>query len=195
MTDEQCPVGPTSARQAASSVRNLLKLANDPGVRSHLTTIAEKLQEKADDPKESQKETKTLKSGSKALEEQVASTLETASGVYVYTYPHYYKHPFEPDTGRRLLKVGKAAHGAGKRVLSQARLTGAPETPLLLRVYVSEGAIEAEKAFHKLLDAAQHDRSEGSGAGREWFSTTLEFLDAIAEALKLQVLAADLEQS
>jgi len=152
-------------------------------VRAHLTKVLEELELQAEDPKANQEEDKVLQTESKELEQQVASTLETASGVYVYTYPHYYKYPFEPGTRRILLKIGRTEHDAWKRVLNQARSTGAPETPLLLRVYATESAFDAERAFHKLLAAAEHSRSDAPGAGREWFSTTLEFLDAIADAL------------
>jgi hypothetical protein len=109
----------------------------------------------------------------------------------VYTYPHYWKYPFVPGTTRRLLKIGKTDQGAFHRVRAQARQTGAPEDPLLLRVYVSPDPAESERTFHRLLDAAEHSRSEGWGAGREWFATTLEFCDEVARALRLQVLAAE----
>ncbi len=61
------------------------------------------------------------------------------------------------------------------------------EDPLLLRVY--------ETTDLTALDAAGHDRSVGTAAGKEWFVTTLEFCDAIAPVLGLSVLKGSAEAS
>jgi hypothetical protein len=73
-------------------------------------------------------------------------------------------------------------------VLNQARQTGMPEDPLLLRVYTTDDPTAAEKDFHMLLDAAEHQRSVGAAVGKEWFVTTVKYCDAVATALKLTVL-------
>lgn len=82
---------------------------------------------------------------------------------------------------------------ASERVRQQARQTGIPEDPLLLRVYQhpSKEPREVEKEFHLLLNAADHTRSETKTGGKEWFETSLEFLDAIAEVLGLTVTGED----
>jgi hypothetical protein len=183
MKDVQ-PRAQSVASQAAGSVRTLLKATNDEQVSDWLNGVLARLEERADSEEAVAEEAKELKENSSEL----AETMRTASGVYVYTYPHYWRYPFIPGTQRRLLKVGRTSNNAWARVLSQARQTGMPEDPLLLRVYKAVNSIEAEWSFHRLLDAAEHERSFGAAVGKEWFSTTLEYCDAIATVLKFEVL-------
>ena len=113
--------------------------------------------------------------------------LETAAGVYVYTYPHYWNHPIWVDPvsedERFLLKVGRSSGAAGTRIRAQ-RNAGSPEAPQILRVYVTADPEGVEAKFHRLLDAAGHTRGTG---GREWFATTIEFCDALADLLGLEI--------
>lgn len=178
------PTGPTVALQAASTVSSLLKAETDDQVKLHLTDVLARLRTRAGNEQAVEAESAQLTAQSAEL----ATALEKASGVYVYTYPHYYRHPYIADTERRMLKVGRTADKAWDRVISQARQTGMPEDPLLLRVYETAEPISVEKTYHMLLDAAGHDRSVGTAVGKEWFVTTLEFCDAIASVLQLQVL-------
>jgi hypothetical protein len=46
---------------------------------------------------------------------------------------------------------------------------------------------EIESRFHTMLVAAGHGRSMGKRAGKEWFFTNLEYLDAIATMLGLEI--------
>jgi hypothetical protein len=48
-------------------------------------------------------------------------------------------------------------------------------------------AAPAEAIFHRLLDAADHGRTVGKSAGREWFLTHTRFLDEIARTLGLRI--------
>ena len=75
------------------------------------------------------------------------------------------------------------------RLRSQIRTTALPEEPILLRIYRTNGdsAAHAEAAFHRLLDAADHSRTIGRSAGREWFLAHTRFLDEIAATLGLRV--------
>jgi len=50
-----------------------------------------------------------------------------------------------------------------------------------------------EKIFHMLLDAAEHHRTVGTAVGKEWFITTVDYCDAVATALKLEVLKGNPE--
>lgn len=52
---------------------------------------------------------------------------------------------------------------------------------------------ELEDRFHRVLDAAGHERSSVRHvkAGTEWFSTTLELLDTLVEILYLDVESFD----
>ena len=122
-------------------------------------------------------------------------------GVYVYTLPHYRKHPVEKGNSedeastRTLYKVGRTEVDVKGRVKAQS--TGLPEPPLLLRCYIPIGdnapsVKEVEDQLHEVLEAADHRRNRKKGAGREWFLTSLIFLDTLAEALGLEV--QDLER-
>ena len=183
------PDGATVARQAASSVRVLLRRADDLQVRDHLAAVTARLEEKARDAGAVDEEDKQLAVDSAVLVE----ALTDAAGVYVFTYPHYWRYPYLPDTERRMLKIGRTSNRAWARVLGQAKQTGMPEDPLLLRVYKTNDPVATEKTFHMLLDAAEHNRSAGKAVGVEWFVTTLEYCDAVATALKLEVLKGHTE--
>lgn len=175
---------PSIARQSARTVNTLIKSAQSEGVKTHLAQVLSTLDAVAVDAAAVEQEAEQLASDSAKL----ADALKTASGVYVYTYPHYWRHPYVPNTERRMLKVGKTINEAWKRVLTQAKQTGMPEDPLLLRVYKTHDPQGLEKTFHTLLDAAEHDRALGAAVGTEWFVTTIEFCDAVAVALKLEIL-------
>lgn len=186
---EAWPNTPNRAQRCARTVRQLLKQTPmSPAARDHLVGLIGRLTAAAEDPGAQAVELAQLETESAQLE----STLHRASGVYVYTYPQYWRHPVAGDSGRHLLKVGKTTQGAWKRVLDQARATAAPEDPVLLRVYEAADPDAAERAFHRLLDAAEHTRQETRSGGREWFATTLLFLDEIARTLGLPVHAGQL---
>lgn len=51
----------------------------------------------------------------------------------------------------------------------------------------SEKAAEVECQYHRLLEAADHDRSQARTGGTEWFLTSVRFLDGIANVLGLPV--------
>jgi hypothetical protein len=179
----EIPSAVSRARQAASSIRPLLKPVADTDVREHLSGVLHKLEDQVSSPEAVAQEVDELESNSADLAEE----LKQASGVYVYTYPHYWRHPYVPGTERRLLKIGRTSNGAWGRVIAQARQTGMPEDPLLLRVYATKDPVALENKFHKLLDAAEHVRSSGTAVGKEWFTTTVEFCDTIAAVLGVQV--------
>ena len=188
------PGGPILAGQVAASVRTLLRATTDAAVKAHLALVIADLEAVQGDVRAAEAEAVQLENKSAELEAKTETTLRDASGVYVYTYPHHWRYPYVAGSDQRLLKVGRTDRGAWARVRDQARSTGAPETPLLLRVYVGQDSTAVEAQFHRLLDSAGHPRSEGSAAGREWFATHLAFLDEIARALKLEVLAADIDE-
>jgi hypothetical protein len=119
----------------------------------------------------------------KAIEKSKAAEAENIAGIYVYTLPHYVRHPYEPKTGRTLLKVGHSSVDALYRANSQTRVTSLPEDPWLLRIYRAESSSHAEKQFHGFLRDADHDGVRGTRTGAEWFLTSLKFLDRIATTL------------
>lgn len=177
---------PSVALQAARSVRTLMKRTTDLTVVGHLESVLDDLRGRADSEDAVAAEDVELKAGS----EELSKTLAAASGVYVYTYPHYWRHPYLAGSERRLLKVGRTGGKAWSRVLSQARRTGMPEDPVLLRVYETDDPTTVEHHFHVLLDAAEHQRSQGVAVGTEWFVTTIDFCDAVASVLGMTTLKA-----
>jgi hypothetical protein len=106
----------------------------------------------------------------------------------VYTPPHYRLLPYDPTTGRTILKVGHSSVDACYRATSQGRLTALPEDPILLRIYPRGGAsAAAEREFHSWLRDADHAASRTQRGGSEWFVTSTKFLDRIARSMGLQV--------
>ncbi len=125
-----------------------------------------------------------------ALKAAATVEAEAVTGVYVYALPHYLRYPYDPDSGRTLLKVGRSGRDVIERFRNQTRTTALPEEPLPLRVYptlTSEKAVEVERLYHRLLEAADHDRSRARTGGTEWFLTSVRFLDEIANVLGLAV--------
>jgi hypothetical protein len=110
-------------------------------------------------------------------------------GVYVYALPHYLRYPYDPESGRTLLKIGRSDRSVIRRFRDQTRTTALPEDPVLLRIYptLDADAMAREQQFHRLLEAADHDRSRARTGGTEWFLTSLRFLDTVAETVGLEI--------
>lgn len=89
------------------------------------------------------------------------------------------------------MKVGKSDRDVITRFREQTRTTALPEEPVLLRIYEitnsSSELTEAERVFHSLLEAADHDRSTARTGGTEWFLTSLKFLDKVGDTLKMKI--------
>lgn len=131
----------------------------------------------------------------KQVRESAVATLNlNIPGIYVYTLPHYYRHPVLPADGdtltaRTLMKVGMAENDVIKRFRKQERNTALPEDPWLLRIYTCDGDIyQTEQAIHRLLRAADHRQSAGRSAGTEWFITSLRFLDEVAKQKQMEIV-------
>ena len=110
-------------------------------------------------------------------------------GTYVYALPHYMRYPFDPDSGRTLMKIGRSDSDVIMRFRNQTRTTALPEEPILPRIYRTDAsaAAQIESAFHRLFEAADHSRSVSRSAGREWFVTSTRFPDQVASVMKLSV--------
>lgn len=183
---------PSRARLALGAARSFLKQHGDrlsQATRNHLNAVVEQLLDVVADPTAQAREEAELQGKGDELED----TLVGQGGVYVYTFPHYFRFPTVEGTNRTLLKVGMTTKDASERVRQQARLTGVPEDPLLLRVYQhpTRDPRDIEKAFHLLLNAADHSRGDTKTGGKEGFETSIDFLDAIAEVLGLSVTSAE----
>ena len=190
--DGEAPPRPSNARLALGAARSFLKQHRfklSPATTDHVENVIETLEAVVQSPGAQEQEEEELQSKSAELEE----VLESSGGVYAYTYPHYWRHPTVEGTRRTLLKVGMTTRDAKVRIHEQARGTGIPEQPLVVRVYYGDEDLRVVKRkFHALLTAADHTRPDGAASGgREWFETSVEFLDTIASVLRLQTLQAE----
>jgi hypothetical protein len=171
------------ARGAAGTIRTLLRAADlSRAARQYLTELRGQLLDQAESDVQNTQELALLEANSVVLQR----ALRTANGVAVHTYPHYWRHPYDVETNRRLLKIAPLSLGGWQQVLDQSQAAGTPEEPVLLRVYVAQDLAATERTFRRLLQAADHTRSTGDGG---WFATTLEFLDEIARAIGVEIKA------
>jgi len=184
LLDGDLPTAPTVALGTARTFRRILKENEfSPEARSELERRLAILESRASDPKARAVEDR------RAIEATVDAEEHAVPGVYVYSLPHYVRHPYDEMSGRTLLKVGHADRSVIRRFREQTRTTALPEDPVLLRVYVCDDntSTDIERTFHRLLEAADHDRSKARTGGTEWFLTSVRFLDEIAATLKLEV--------
>ena len=133
-------------------------------------------------------DTEALVAGSEELAKR-ASTLENA--VYVYSFPTYLHFGTIEDPEVKWLKIGSTRNAVWQRIVDQNRQTSMPEDPVLIRIYHAENmnVAEVESKFHKTLEKVGHERSAATKtkAGKEWFATTEDALDALAELMNLQI--------
>jgi transcriptional regulator with XRE-family HTH domain len=173
---------PTVARSVAGRIRTWLKTKSlSDALRQALEEQERLLNAVVENTEASEVESED------ALEKSKAAAAENIAGIYVYTLPHYVRYPYDPKTGRTLLKVGHSSVDALYRANAQARVTSLPEDPWLLRIYPTEASSEVEKQFHGFLRDADHSGVRGTRTGAEWFLTSLKFLDRIATTIGLQV--------
>ena len=107
------------------------------------------------------------------------------AGIYVYTYPHYYRHPVVKKGSRTYLKIGMSEKDVFKRVMQQK--TGMPERPKFLQIWVDENdgdLREIEKKIHDHLRAISYGRP----TRKEWFLTNEQFVESTANRLGLSCL-------
>jgi len=171
--------------EVAMLFRKLLKsLEFSESAKSYLLSGLREIDERKSDSKLQIKTQNQVVKASNDLEK------ESTPGLYVYSLMHYLTYPYDPESGRTLMKVGMSDRDVIRRFREQTRTTALPEEPILLRIYESTAADqtlgEIEKTFHNLLEAADHDRSSARTGGTEWFLTSLKFLDKIAETLGLR---------
>lgn len=184
LLDGNLPTAPTVAQAAARRYRTALKARGlSVAARSYLQANLDELERRASDPIRLDEEAQ------RANVQTQQAEARNEVGIYVYALPHYIRHPYDQASGRTLLKVGRSDSDIIVRFRNQTRTTALPEEPILLRIYRTSGDSTApvESAFHRLLDAADHSRSIGKSAGREWFLTHTKFLDEIARTLHLDV--------
>lgn len=193
------PDSPSSAQRYARNIRVFRKDCKaqlSELVREALERLEEECSRRASDQKAIAEQSREME---RETRKQESSGM---SGIYVYTLPHYYYCPIEPSNDddlndRTYFKVGQSERDAEKRVKEQST-TALPEPPLILRIYSSKennGDIpKIEKRLHKILRAANHKQNREKGAGKEWFLTSLEFLDTVAEIMDLDVWRSEVAE-
>jgi hypothetical protein len=194
------PTAPSRAARTGRSIGGLLR--DNPNLSPEAVSYLQALRtqvdsiEKDDDARAG--ETTQLTQASEELTQRV----EKLGGVYVYTFPTYLMVPVKSDPERFWLKIGQTGRVVSRRVSEQLRSTAMPEDPVILRVYTDPSGENSgsefdyaalEKKFHKLLMSAGHSKTSARSGGTEWFATTLEFLDEIAETLNLDIETRDSE--
>ena len=180
------PQGVSLMNEVAVLLRRLLKNSEfSNSARAYLIASLQEIDErKSNSQFQIQAQNQVVKA-SNALEEK------SVPGVYVYSLMHYLTFPYDSESGRTLMKVGKSDRDVIRRFREQTRTTALPEEPILLRIYEASSSplslSDIEKSFHNLLEAADHDRSSARTGGTEWFLTSLKFLDKIADTLNLGI--------
>jgi hypothetical protein len=140
LTDGTLPTGPTVALQVARKFRKLLQTAVlSPAARRCLEQNLVELERRANDV------TARIAEVQIAQKQTAAAESRNDTGIYVYALPHYLRYPFDPSTGRTLMKVGKSDNDVILRFRNQTRTTALPEEPILLRIYRTDPA-EASRA-------------------------------------------------
>jgi hypothetical protein len=182
LRDGEIPKSPSMSLQGARRVRSWLKKRElSPSLRAALVEQESLLMSRAEDKQAQNEEVRDAVEATKVAES--AGT----PGIYVYTLPHYLRYPYDPETGRTLLKVGHSSVDAYYRAASQGRLTALPEDPILLRIYPVDASGDAERDFHAWLRDADHAGSRSRRGGSEWYVTSTKFLDRVARSKGLQV--------
>jgi hypothetical protein len=106
-------------------------------------------------------------------------------------FPAYYRVSIHGDVEIKWLKIGKTTGSVWSRVSGQNRQTVMPKDPIVIRIYHKEGIDldDVETKFHNTLKRMFHQQSSlrNSKAGVEWFATSEDSLDAIAELLELTI--------
>lgn len=112
-----------------------------------------------------------------------------STGIYVYSYPQYLRAETVSPDSRTLFKVGASGDDLRSRIEFQRKNTEVPEDLIIVRIYPvrTSQVFVMEEKFHKLLTAAGHHHVSKTG-GTEWFNTSMELLDVIADALDLDIL-------
>ena len=136
-----------------------------------------------------QNDTKELVTESEKLEDKLK---HLSNAIYVYTFPTYYRVGVDGDLDIKWLKIGKTTTNVWQRIIDQNRQTSMPEDPIIIRIYHAEGIDldETERTMQETLKRVKHEQSSAryTKSGKEWFATTEDSIDAIAELLKLNIV-------
>lgn len=184
------PNSASISRNAARSISRLIKeaVSISPATLEYLNTTRARLIENTESETAVLHDQASLEAQSAALV-KVASTIQ--NGIYVYSFPTYLHFGTVEDQEVFWLKIGSTKNSVWQRIVEQNRQTSMPEDPKLLRIYHKDqmDIDSIEQKFHTTLDRVGHERSAArrTKAGKEWFASTLDAIDAIAELLDLEI--------
>lgn len=184
------PNSASISRNAARSISRLIKNTQSisPATLEYLHSTRAKLIENTESEIAVLNDQASIDAQSAALV-KVASRIQ--NGIYVYSFPTYLHFGTVEDQDVYWLKIGSTKNSVWQRIVEQNRQTSMPEDPKLLRIYHKESMdIDSiEQKFHSTLDRVGHERSAArrTKAGKEWFASTLDAIDAIAELLDLEI--------
>lgn len=184
------PKGASIAKKTSRVVKRLLSsgFTISEQTEAYLKNLHADLERRSEAIEAVEHDQANLVKQSEILSEQ-ASQLKNA--IYVYSFPTYLHFGTIEDPELRWLKLGSTKNAVWQRILDQNRQTSMPEDPVLLRIYHSEGmdVSEIERKFHTTLEKVGHERSSATRtrSGTEWFATTEEALDALADLMGLQI--------
>lgn len=184
------PNSASISRNAARSISRLIKeaVSISPATLEYLNTTRARLIENTESETAVLHDQASLEAQSAALV-KVASTIQ--NGIYVYSFPTYLHFGTVEDQEVFWLKIGSTKNSVWQRIVEQNRQTSMPEDPKLLRIYHQDqmDVDSIEQKFHTTLDRVGHERSAArrTKAGKEWFASTLDAIDSIAELLDLEI--------
>jgi hypothetical protein len=183
---------PTSASISLYAYRAIKRILQRPKINEELVKYLNKINESLFEQANSESAIKLDQIELENIDKVLSLKAEEIKiGIYVYSFPTYLRVGTVEDPERFWLKIGSTQQGIWKRIVEQNRQTSMPEDPKLLRIYHSEifTADQVEKKFHNVLDKIGHERSSAvfTKSGKEWFATTLDALDALAELMDLKI--------
>lgn len=187
LLEGRAPAQPSQAARSLRAARELLsgnKERFSAGTTAYLEALIAELDAIAYDRQARLIEERELRRVSTELDE----LSQTTGGVYVYTFPHYWRHPSDARQGLHILRVGAAPGTPEGSIFEQARAADMPEEQIVLRFYLApegQDPFGLVERFHELLDASGHKRSQTSDEEAVWFHADLDTLDMFAYILGL----------
>jgi hypothetical protein len=185
---------PSSTELAKRGYRAIDRLRKSTGeisseTSAYLDKLFRDLTDISRDEKIAAEETGKLIESSDSLAKKAS---EIKNAIYVYSFPTYLHFGVIGNDELTWFKVGSTQGTVWKRIVEQNRQTSMPEDPVLLRVYFNESLdmLAIEKRLHRSLETQRHTRSSATQtkAGKEWFATTLDSLDDLADLLQLEIV-------
>lgn len=191
ITSGSLPKTTDLAKRGYRAIDRLRKTTNDISVETsaYLENLFRDLYDFSQDEKIAAEETGKLIESSDSLAKKAS---EIKNAIYVYSFPTYLHFGVIGNDELTWFKVGSTQGTVWKRIVEQNRQTSMPEDPVLLRVYFNESLdmLAVEKRLHHSLETQRHERSSATQtkAGKEWFATTLDSLDDLADLLHLEIV-------